>query len=198
MPRHGPPAGGSWLALLAFAGLLLGHFVAYVAVAPDEGVRSAVLEATGHRAHGVFVPVGGAALLAAAIRLIVHQFHHSSGAAGSSRSPIRLGVTLWLLQTVAFVVLEASERLFASHAVTELLHEPAFLVGLVLQAVAALAGTILVLLLKATAAVLRRCLARQASSAATPLLGAAEVLGTPRSVAQLAWSLRGPPLSPLT
>lgn len=187
--------GRGWLVVLAFAGLLIGHFMAYAVVVPDEGVRAAVLEATGHRGHDVFAPIGGAAVLAAVIGLIVHQLRGPDGGAPSAYSALRLGCTLWALQTSAFVALEVSERILSSHAAMELLHEPAFLVGLFVQAIVSLAGTFLVLLLTATITALCRYLATPASrSSALP--SSLQTCVRPRSVARSAWNLRGPPVSP--
>lgn len=191
-------AAGGWLGLLAFAGLLIGHFVAYLVVVPDHGMRAAVLEATGHRAHGLFVPLAGAALLGAAIGLIAHQLRGRASAPGREWSPMRVALTLWLLQTTAFIALEASERALSSHAVSELLHEPAFVLGLALQAIVALAGAIIVLLLRISVAALCRYLFSRPAAATHTTLSGPEILLVPRSVARSAWNLRGPPISTVT
>lgn len=188
-------SGAGWLTLLAFAGLLIGHFLAYALVAPEAGVRAALLEATGHSGHGLFVPVGGAALLAAAIGLIVRQVRGREGAEGSRFPAARLVRTLWLLQTFAFVALEAAERTLSGHLVTELVHEPAFLVGLAVQAVVAVAGAVLVFLLRATVSALRRLLGRPPSRTAGRTLRPPRVLSTRSSQSRWAWTLRGPPIS---
>lgn len=191
-------AAGGWLGLLAFAGLLIGHFAAYAVVVPDQGMRAALLEATGHGAHGLFVPLAGAALLGAAIGLIAHQLRSHVSAPGKQWSPMRVGLTLWLLQTTAFIALEASERVLSSHAVSELLHEPAFLAGLALQAIVALAGAILVVLLRVTVAALCRYLFPRPVAATRTTLRDPEVFPVPRSLARSAWNLRGPPVSTVT
>lgn len=198
MNRHTRAAGGVWLALLAFAGLLVGHFMAYAAIAPDEGMRAAVLEATGHRGHGLFVPLAGAALLAALIGLVTGHLRCEPTDRAATPSGVRVTIVLWALQTGAFVVLEAVERLSSSHAVGELLHEPAFLVGLVFQAAIALAGAILVVILRATVAALCRYLARPRADVPAAPLRPSEVLIALRSLARSAWNLRGPPISTLT
>ena len=181
------------MALLAFAGLLIGHFMAYVVVAPDDGIRAAVLEATGHRGHDLFVPIGAAALLAAAIGLIARQLRRSPCSDDTDGSGWSTGWMLWLLQTTAFISLEAVERLASSHAVTELLHEPAFAVGIALQAAVAVVGTLFVLLLRATVAVLCRHLRpRREPKPASPAWSQS-VFVAPLSLARSAWNLRGPP-----
>ena len=190
------PTGNGWLTLLAFAGLLIGHFLAYALVAPDAGVRAAILQATGHAGHaGLFVPVGGAALLAAAIGLVVRQVRRDDGGEGSRFPAARLVRTLWILQTAAFAALEASERALSGHAVNELLHEPTFLVGLAVQVLIACAGAVLVLLLRATVEALRRYLDRPASRTAGQALRPPRSLSGRPSQTRWAWSLRGPPIS---
>lgn len=186
-----------WLALLAFGGLLVGHFMAYVVVTPDAGVRAAVLEATGHGGHGLFLPVAGAAFFAAVIGLITHQLRDRRYAGAERPNLIRLVTMLWVLQTVAFVALEVTERALASHSAAELLHEPAFLVGLVVQAIASVVGALLVVLLTATVEALCRYL-RSPNEEASPssIPDPRQAVPMVHSVASLAWNLRGPPVSP--
>lgn len=188
---------GLWPAFLAFAGLLIGHFISYLVVAPDARVREAVLEASGHRAHGLFVPLAGAALLAALIGAFVHQLRNHGTTERSGPRLLHLAGILWLLQTGGFVLLETTERVVASHAPLDLLHEPAFLVGLVVQAVIAVAGAVLMVLLSATVAVLRRYLARLTRKSSCVISPPERVVAAARSVARSAWNLRGPPIPPV-
>ena len=184
-----------WLSLLAFAGLLLGHFVAFIVVAPDEGARYAMLEATGHHGHGLFMPIAGAALLGAIVGLIANLLRGRRFATNERSNLIGIGVTLWALQTTGFVFLEAVERSSALHGISGLLHEPAFLVGLVIQAITALVGALLVVLLTAAVGALCRFLRRPVSEESAVLLDAPYLVAMVRSVARLAWNLRGPPVS---
>lgn len=189
---------GLWPALLAFAGLLIGHFISFLVVVPDAEVRHAVLEATGHGAHGLFVPLAGGALLAAVIGAAAHQLCYRGP--GGRRGPrfVGLALGLWALQTGGFVALEVTERVLSAHAPLELLHEPTFLVGLLVQAAIALLGAVLLVLLSASVAALRRLLARPTSDPVPPPRPFVRIQAAARSIARSAWNLRGPPISSST
>lgn len=196
MASRRAPGLGIWLALLAFGGLLAGHFLGYVAAAPDSHARADLLAATGHGSHGLLVSLGTAAALAALIGLVFRQLRGRANSERSLGSLMGQGLILWVLQSVGFTVLEILERGGPSHA-AHLLHEPAFLLGFAAQLVVAALAVALVWLLSLTVDALLRLLTRPASEAAplpTRIVSAPE----PRvAIARRAWNLRGPPQAQL-
>ena len=89
--------------------------------------------------------------------------------------------------------LEAWERGHALSGVAELIHEPAFLVGLVAQVLVAAVATAIVLLVRATVDALLRLLAPLVEASATRGFPAIPSHRSKDSVARAAWNLRGPP-----
>ena len=184
-----------WLGLLAFAGLLGGHLLSYAIVAPHGHERAELLRTTGHGLPDLFGPLAIAALLGAVVGSIGLHLRSATRDRGARGGP-RTVVILWALQTLGFVLLESSERALSAHPVGELLHEPAFLVGLVAQLVVALAGSLLITALRRTADAIRRLLAWVPPVEATATAGSTPATSAPRqNLRHFAWSLRGPPLS---
>lgn len=179
-----------WLVLLALGGLLAGHVASYFVVAPDAHQRAQLLAVTGHSEHSAFGTLALAATFAAIIGIFMERVRSRCG--GRVSRP-RVAALLWGVQTAGFVVLETWERGHGVAGVTELLHEPAFLVGLLAQLVVALAATAIVLLVRATAAALLRLLVGRPSDSGAPLFPHATRARARDSVARAAWNLRGPP-----
>lgn len=183
---------GVWLGLLAFGGLVGGHFLGYLAAAPDAHARVDLLAATGHSSHGVLMSLGAAAMIAAVIGLVFRQVRGRGPSERSCAGVLRAGAILWVLQSVGFTVLETFERGGLAHA-AHLLHEPAFLLGLAAQLVVALLAVALVWLLSLTVEALLRLLTRPAPEAA-PIPNRIVSAPHPRvAIARRAWNLRGPP-----
>ena len=181
------------MAALAFGGLLAGHFLGYAAAAPDPHLREELLAATGHGSHGLVVSAGVAAGLAAVIALVATGVRSRERAPATGGSLLRTGALLWALQSAGFTALELFERGGLAHGLEHLAHEPAFILGLVAQAVVALLAAGIVWLLVATVDALLRYLARprrRATSLVSRILVRDEV---PLGVARRAWNLRGPP-----
>lgn len=182
-------ASSLWLGLLALGGLLAGHLVSYFVVAPDAHERAELLAHTGHAHGGVLETLALAATFAAVIGLFMQRVRSS----GERSSRAGVAALLWVVQTTGFVVLETWERGHGIAGAAELLHEPAFLIGLVAQLAVALAATAIVLLIRATADALRRLLAPRARSSAAITFPFETVVRARDSVARAAWNLRGPP-----
>ncbi|MDQ3953424.1 MAG: hypothetical protein M3279_10760 [Actinomycetota bacterium] len=195
MTRRSLPA-SAWLVLLALAGLLAGHVASYFVVAPDAHERAELLALTGHSEHGVFGTIALAAGFAGIIGLFMQTVRRRCGRSG--RRTVRAGVAtlLWAVQTCGFVALETWERGHGLAGVAELVHEPAFLVGLVAQVAVALVATAVVLLVRATAEAWLRRVAAPATESEPIVFPAAPGPRPRASVARAAWNLRGPP-SPL-
>lgn len=176
--------------LLALGGLLAGHLMSYFVVAPHAHERAELLASTGHSGHGAFGTLALTAAFAAAIGLFMQRIR-THGDHGVSRA--RVAARLWAIQTLGFVLLETWERGHGLAGVVELVHEPAFLVGLVAQVVVALAATAIVRLVEATADALLRLLATFAHAAIRSFLPPGEPVRAVASIARAAWNLRGPP-----
>src|SRR5256885_83661 len=105
-----------WMAGVAFAGVVAGHSIAYVAAIPDASRRGALLAQTGHSYWGTALV---AALLAEVLALAaVATCHFRAGLAAPAAEPlpIRLGgvqlaIRLSVIQVAAFTGLEVGERL---------------------------------------------------------------------------------------
>lgn len=182
-----------WLVLLALGGLLAGHLASYFVVAPDARERAELLALTGHSGLSAFGTLALAAAFAAVIGIFMERVR--SGCDGRVSRP-RVAILLWGVQTAGFVVLETWERGHGTGGVGELLHEPAFLIGLVAQLVVALVATAVVVLVRATAAALLRLFDRPTSDAGARAFPHVTRARARASVARAAWNLRGPP-SPL-
>lgn len=181
-----------WLGLLALGGLLAGHLVSYFVVAPDAHERAELLAGTGHSDHGAFATVALAATFAAVIGLFMQRVR-SRCDRGSGTSRVRVAALLWAVQTSGFVALETWERGHGLASALDLVHEPAFLIGLVAQAVVALVATAVVLLIGATVDALLRLLAPGPGASSALTFPSQTVSRARDSVARAAWNLRGPP-----
>ena len=179
-----------WLVLLALGGLLAGHVASYFVVAPDAHERAELLALTGHSDHSAFGTLAVAAAFAAVIGIFMERVR--SRCEGRVSRP-RVATLLWGVQTAGFVVLETWERGHGPAGLSELLHEPAFLIGLVAQLAVALVATGIVLLVRATAAALLRLLSRPADELVASIFPNGAGDRARDSVARAAWNLRGPP-----
>jgi hypothetical protein len=163
---------------LSLGGLFGAHYLAFMFAAPHVHDRSELLAATG---HGSWIPVA----VAVATSLFL-AFLRGSGHGWSE---------LALLQVVGFVALEGVERVGAHDGVSQLLSEPVFYLGLVLQLVVSLVATLLV----RVAVEVGRLLAGRRFSPRGSVTSAHTFVTRVRrviSVSAEAWNLRGPP-SPL-
>jgi hypothetical protein len=137
---------------LGAAGLVGGHTLGYAVSVPDAYHRSALLEATGHG----YLPSASRLALMLGIAAVVTGI--ASGYLHRPRSPhpafSRVAMRLVALQCAAFVGLEVVERVLAS-APLSTLSLPIMLIGLVTQAVIAVALALLLVGLRRLGAVLR-------------------------------------------
>lgn len=179
--------------LLALGGLLAGHLASYFVVAPDAHDRARLLAVTGHGEHGFFGTLALAATFAALIGIFTQRLRARRDRGALELSRARLAALLWGVQTAGFVALETWERGHGPTGVFELLHEPAFLIGLVAQVLAALAAVAVVLLVRATADALLRLLCGPLEAAVSRVYVVCTEPLPRASVARAAWNLRGPP-----
>jgi len=186
---------GTAALLIAVGGVLVGHWVTYLAVAPSPHARRTLLDADGH----AYLAYANDLALVAALTAIAAIFlgRLTRGADGLPALG-RLAIRLALFQAFAFTTMEATERITAGAPLSGLLHHGLLPVGLAIQVTVALVLALsirwLLRLADAVVALL--------GSTAAPRRVAARVVG-PRSaavplrrIARSATGLRGPPPLP--
>ena len=143
----------SVLALLAPAGVLLGHAVGYALAVPDPHFRKIVMESTGHGWWTLALPVSMCMAIAAALMVIARSARAGRPlwAPAGGHHWTRLGMRLAATQIVAFWVLEIGERLLMHGTARDLFLEGILLAGTAAQLLVAIIVTHLVWIL-ATAA----------------------------------------------
>ncbi|HVF52020.1 MAG TPA: hypothetical protein VNC78_00255 [Actinomycetota bacterium] len=150
------------LALIAFAGMVAGHSLAYLSAAANPGERAELLAATGHGYWPWVAVLAAAAGAGASAAILGMRYARARRAATVRLGFAAIGARLALLQCVSFVTLEAVERALSGHG--SLGWTDAVLwAGIALQLVVAVAGSALVILLS-------RIADRLAHRAASPLL----------------------------
>jgi hypothetical protein len=184
------------LATLAVAvgGVLVGHWLTYLVVAPVAGSRAAILHQTGHSYLGLANDIALVAALAALASMFIAQL--------TTPEPSRrfLGVTgrVVRFQVCAFIAMEVLERVTAGSPLSELIRTGVLPIGIAAQvAIGILAAFVVRSLLRAAhrvAAALghaaphprrdpsRRLLPQPVFVPVYPHLSAAGVRGPPSSV----------------
>jgi hypothetical protein len=179
-----------YVALLAFAGTLAAHSIAYWMVASDPHHHASLLLSTGHGYWGVVTPLA----LGLSVAGIAGSLISSSGTVARFGDVALRAVALQLL---AFLIMETIERATVGGSLV-VIKEPVVLVGLVVQMVIALAIAGLLL-------VFTRALdsASGSSILATPVTGCSTGLTTLSKSPDLlefrygGALLRAPPVTPV-
>jgi hypothetical protein len=131
---------------VAVSGAVIAHWLAYVLAIPAAHARAEVLAASGHSywvmAIKMAVVLGLAALGALFLR---HLGRPPSTWESGQEAFSAIAARLSLLQVIAFVALEVTERLMVGAPVAHLFHHRLFLMGLALQLIVASAGALLLL-----------------------------------------------------
>ena len=169
----------------ASTGVVVAHLLSY-RLAAGHG-HAELLGATG---HGPTWPL--AALL---MGLIVTGLAPRRTFVRSAVGYVGVACRLAVLQLVAFGGLEVVERSLAGLDPAHLLHETAFVLGLAAQVLVAFLGASLFLGITAIARSFGKALPPRSRAAAPRHRVTYLYLGSKRSVARAAWSLRGPPLT---
>ena len=144
-------------------GSLAAHAAAYLMAEPDRAERAALLARTGHSYLSWAPAVVGTAVLVLVAALALRVLDAARGVAARGAHPL-----LALVPVAAFVAQEAAERAVSGTAPAHLLAEPAFRVGLAVQAVCGLAAFFVSRLLVEGAERLGRLVARRPVPAAQP------------------------------
>lgn len=183
----------------AASGVVGGHWLAYALTVPQSARRGEVLSATG---HGYLRVAGVTALVLVLLALGSAVMCALDAGSNPARSPRtahirRLFLRLWLLQSVTFAGVEVAERLVAGAPLRDNLLDRVLVVGLILQALVAVVGGVLLHVLHRAAAGLARLVSSPRTASPPRVVPSlAPRLSGPRS-AMLAGAtgLRGPPLA---
>ena len=182
---------------VAAAGVLVGHWLTYALLLAQPARREAVLSSTGHgylRVASVTVLVLILLALGSAVMCALDARMDPADASRTARIR-RLFPRLWLLQGATFAGMEVAERLVARAPLGVFLGR-VLLVGLLVQALAAVVGAVLLHVLHRAAASLARLVGSPGTASAPRIIPSlAPCLTGPRSpLLAGAAGLRGPPL----
>lgn len=143
-PRTSPDRRpGFWIAGVAFAGVVAGHSLAYVAAIPGAAQRDSYLARTGH-SYWHNAPMAALLLEVVGLAVVaVRSFQTGLGTGMPIRlSAPRLAVRLALIQVAAFTALEVGERLVSGAGVSAMFAHHLFVVGLAVQILVAGTGAL--------------------------------------------------------
>ncbi|MGH2556622.1 MAG: hypothetical protein ACRDHO_13015 [Actinomycetota bacterium] len=147
------------LAGTALAGLVGAHLLDYFLVLPDATSRHAVLAETGHGYMGLAIWLAVASAIMAGVTSIALGLRRGAGRAGE---PLAFGSLAWrlvALQPAGFLVLELVERMAAGVPAHHYL-DPIIAVGVLLQAIVALIGAAILVVLARGGELLGKVLSR--------------------------------------
>jgi hypothetical protein len=143
---------------VAFAGVVAGHSLTYVAAIPAAGERGAYLAATGHSHWRNALMV--ALLMEVLVLTVVAVRGFRDGLRASLPLPFgtrQLAMRLGLIQVATFGALEAGERLVSGAGVSGMFAHRVFVLGVAVQLVVAVAGALLMRWLAAVARAIGAC-----------------------------------------
>jgi hypothetical protein len=152
MPRHRRTVGGFSLVGVAVGGVVLAHWLAYVLAIPGAHARAQVLAASGHSYWVMAIKFAVVLGLAALGALFLRHLDRPPRTWESGQEAFSaIAARLSLLQVMAFIAMEVTERLVVGAPVAHLFHHRLFLMGLALQLIVASAGALLLLWFSRTA-----------------------------------------------
>ena len=179
---------------MAVAGVLLGHWIGYVAALPEPGLRAQVLARTGHS----WLHMGRQIAIVAAMLGCGWHVATTLRAKRGRRGTSWRGLALVLVgvQVASYLAVEVTERVLAGAPVATLLHDNVLVLGLIAQVAVALVGAQVLRWLGRAAAWIATALAPPAVVTARPARAfAVPASAMPRPAGALcgASGLRGPP-----
>ena len=161
MPRHQRTVGGFSLVGVAVGGVVLAHWLAYVLAIPGAHARAQVLAASGHSYWVMAIKFAVVLGLAAFGALFLRHLDRPPRTWESGQEAFSaIAARLSLLQVMAFIAMEVTERLVVGAPVAHLFHHRLFLMGLALQLIVACGGALLLLWFSRTAERVAEALAR--------------------------------------
>jgi hypothetical protein len=170
------------------------HSFAYLLVTPDPHAREELLSATGHARWTLVIALAVGVFVAGLVHFATAKVWAGGDPQHDVPGAYRYAVPrLALLQIGAFMLLEALERAATGHSVSHLLSEPAFILGIVLQGLAAFLSALVLLLIERVVGILKgtRRMSRRASTPPPPFNS--EPLRLRARPGSGATTLRGPP-----
>jgi hypothetical protein len=152
MPRHRRTVGGFSLVGVAVGGVVLAHWLAYVLAIPGAHARAQVLAASGHSYWVMAIKFAVVLGLAGLGALFLRHLDRPPRTWESGQEAFSaIAARLSLLQVMAFIAMEVTERLVVGAPVAHLFHHRLFLMGLALQLIVASGGALLLLWFSRTA-----------------------------------------------
>jgi len=178
---------------VAVGGVLLGHWLTYIAVAPHPATRAALLRSSGHGYVGVADQVGLVLTLTALAALFVARLTRAHGPP-TTRSIIG---RLVAFQVSAFLLMEVLERLAVGMPLISILTHGLLPIGVAMQVAAASAGALVVRLILRIADRVAEALARPEPNLASRPLSVSLPLAParPRHHALATAGVRAPPVA---
>jgi hypothetical protein len=191
--------GGFSLVGVAVGGVVLAHWLAYVLAIPGAHARAQVLAASGHSYWVMAIKFAVVLGLAALGALFLRHLDRSSRTWESGQEAFsRIAARLSLLQVMAFIAMEVTERLVVGAPVAHLFHHRLFLMGLALQLIVASGGALLLLWFSRTAERVAEALGRPLLPRPRPAVLRTiriEIQAIPPDPVRDGVGLRGPPPS---
>jgi hypothetical protein len=179
---------------MAAGGVVASHSLAYLLASPDPHSRAELLEATGHDDFGVVIALALGVLVAGLSRFASGRAWAQTNTRASDLYALTVP-RLLALQLGGFVTLEMIERVLMGLTPLHIVSEPAVLIGLLLQAGAALIGAgLLILFAKTLESVFSRQELTASAGDRVPLIPTRRVLPARIEVAVGSGTLRGPPV----
>ncbi len=182
------------LAGMAGAGVLVGHWLAYVVALPNGHLRAELLADAGH-AYWPLAIKACLALVIAGLGALTLRLAAGTPAGDNGRARLFLSL-IWrlaLAQLVGFTVLEISERMAVGAPLADLWQHHLFVLGFAVQVAVAVAGALLLVLFTR---VVVRILAAMRTNLARPVRimtpGPEPAVIRPR-VLELPGAVRAPP-----
>ncbi len=152
MPRHRRTVGRFSLVGVAVGGVVLAHWLAYVLAIPGAHARAQVLAASGHSYWVMAIKLAVVLGLAGLGALFLRHLDRSPRTLETGQEAFSaIAARLSLLQVMAFIAMEVTERLVVGVPVAHLFHHRLFLMGLALQLLVASGGALLLLWFSRTA-----------------------------------------------
>jgi hypothetical protein len=181
---------------LAASGVVLSHWLAYFAAAPEPKRREALLQATGHQYFTFVVALAFGLTVAGLLGFVADRLRHRGAGEPLARLFIHTAPRLAVLQVSAFVALESAERALGQGSIEGLLVDPVFLVGVAIQALTALAAGLFLVLFARTVEIISSLLRpTHDGESSKPHTVSSQAVPQPTEI-QGPRTVRGPPLRP--
>ncbi len=183
------------LGSIAGAAMLGAHWLGYLLAAPDGHARDHLLRVTGHGYLPTAALLAIVVLVAGLSLFVGGRAQQRVGRTTKPRLFLHAAPRLIALQSVGFIILELSERAITGHALTSAFFlEPVIVVGTVLQLIAAVLSSGILVLVAAAVDRFWAAAPLPTRRTATVAYFVSLVAARPSEPARSNSPLRGPPL----